>query len=108
GDRHGHACAGVACASGSVGASGVAPKAKLMRIRLESQLGSQQEAAAFVWAADHGADVISCSWGPEDGDWSDPSDPLHKDVVPLPDSTRLAIEYAITKGRGGKGCVIVW
>jgi hypothetical protein len=108
GDRHGHSCAGVACADGLHGASGVAPRAKLLPIRLASALGSQDEADAFVWAADHGADVISCSWGPEDGDWSDPSDPLHHDVVPLPDSTRLAIEHAITKGRGGKGCVIVW
>jgi subtilisin family serine protease len=108
GDRHGHSCAGVACANGSHGASGVAPKAKLMPIRLTSLLGSQQEADAFVWAVDHGADVISCSWGPEDGDWWDPSDPLHKQVSPLPDSTRLAIHHAVTNGRGGKGCVIFW
>lgn len=108
GDMHGHACAGVACADGLHGASGVAPRATLIPIRLESALGSQDEADAFVWAADHGADVISCSWGPEDGKWWDSTDPLHLQVVPLPDSTRLAIEYAITNGRGGKGCVIVW
>ena len=108
GDRHGHACAGVACADGTKGASGVAPKAKLMPIRFASALGSQDEADAFHWAADHGADVISCSWGPEDGDPWDPSDPLHKQVVPLPDSTRLAIRYALQNGRGGKGCVILF
>ena len=51
-DDHGTACAGVACADGSDGASGVAPRAKLMPIRLASGLGSQQEADAFVWAAD--------------------------------------------------------
>jgi len=107
-DRHGHACAGVACANGFHGASGVAPKAKLMPIRLSSQLGSQKEADAFVWAVDHGADVISCSWGPEDGRWWDARDPLHRQVTPLPDSTRLAIRYAVTHGRGGKGCVIFW
>jgi subtilisin family serine protease len=108
GDRHGTACAGVACADGRVGASGVAPKARLMPIRLASMLGSQQEADAFAWAAQNGADVISCSWGPEDGDWWNPDDPLHKSVVPLPDSTRLAIDFAATQGRGGKGCVIFW
>lgn len=108
GDRHGHACAGVACADGLHGASGVAPEAKLMPIRLSSALGSQDEADAFAWAADHGADVISCSWGPADGEWWNPSDPLHKEVVPLPDSTRLAIDHALAQGRGGKGCVIVW
>lgn len=106
GDRHGTACAGVACADGLVGASGVAPRAALIPIRLASGLGSQQEADAFVWAAQKGADVISCSWGPEDGDWRDPNDPLHQQVVPLPDSTRLAIDFAVNQGRGGKGCVI--
>ncbi|HEY5847238.1 MAG TPA: S8 family serine peptidase [Microlunatus sp.] len=108
GDHHGTACAGVACADGVIGASGVAPKARLMPIRFASQLGSQAEANAFVWAADHGADVISCSWGPEDGDWWDPSDPLHRRRVPLPDSTRLAIDHAVTQGRGGKGCVVLF
>nr|MDQ3829484.1 S8 family serine peptidase [Candidatus Tectomicrobia bacterium] len=56
--------------------------------------------------AQHGADIISCSWGPMDGDWWNPSDPLHNTVAPIPDSTRLAIDYAVTNGRGGKGCVI--
>jgi subtilisin family serine protease len=108
GDMHGHSCAGVACADGLHGASGVAPNAKLMPIRLASALGSQDEADAFAWASDHGADVISCSWGPEDGDWWDPKDPRHKQKVLLPDSTRLAIDYALNKGRGGKGCVVLW
>jgi len=107
-DHHGTACAGVACANGGIGASGVAPDAKLMPIRLAPFLGSQAEAEAFVWAADHGADVISCSWGPLDGDWSNPDDPLHQQVVLLPDSTRLAIEYAAMNGRKGKGWVIVF
>ena len=107
-DHHGTAVAGVACASGKFGASGVAPGARLMPIRLNSALGSQNEADSFVWAADHGADVISCSWGPVDGDPDDPNDPLHTEVTALPDSTRLAIEYATTQGRGGKGCVVLF
>jgi subtilisin-like proprotein convertase family protein len=107
-DNHGTACAGVACADGREGAFGVAPRARLMPIRLFSGLGSQSEAEAFRWAADHGADVISCSWGPADGDWFDPADPLHDAVSPLPASTRLAIDYATTQGRGGKGCVILF
>jgi len=107
-EKHGTACAGVACADGAKGASGVAPRARLMPIRLMAGLGSQSEADAFAWAADNGADVISCSWGPMDGDWWDASDPAHRSFVPLPDSTRLAIEYALAKGRGGKGCVICW
>ena len=107
-DRHGTACAGVACADGNFGASGVAPRARLMPIRFASTLGSQQEADAFVWAAQNGADIISCSWGPEDGDWSDPADPLHQQVVALPDSTRLAMDFAVSQGRGGKGCVLLF
>jgi subtilisin family serine protease len=107
-DDHGTACAGVACADGNLEASGVAPKARLMPIRLSSGLGSQQEANAFFWAADNGADVISCSWGPPDGQWFAPNDPLHNRVVPLPASTKLAIDYATTQGRGGKGCVVLF
>ena len=49
GDNHGTACAGVACGNGTNGASGVAPKARLMPIRLASGLGSQREAEAFGW-----------------------------------------------------------
>jgi hypothetical protein len=101
-DNHGTACAGVACASGMDGASGVAPSARLMPIRLASALGSEHEAEAFRWAADQGADVISCSWGPSDGDWWDPSDPVHNFKVELPASTRLALEYAT------KGCVVLF
>lgn len=106
-NNHGTACAGVATASG-VKASGVAPGAILMPVRLSSNLGSISEANAFKWAADHGADIISCSWGPEDGNWSDPDDPVHTIHVGLPDSTRLAIDYAINQGRNGKGCIITF
>ena len=107
-DNHGTACAGVACADGKFGASGVAPRARLMPIRNLSQLGSLAEANAFYWAAENGADVISCSWGPPDGDWWEPDDPRHDAYVPLPDSTRLAIDYAVTNGRDGRGCVVLF
>lgn len=108
-DNHGTACAGMACATGLPnGASGTAPEATLLPIRLRSGLGSMAETNAFVWAADHGADIISCSWGPNDGKWWDPMDPVHNRITGLPDSTRLAMEYALTKGRGGKGCVILF
>ena len=106
-NNHGTACAGVAAASG-IKASGVAPDCSLMPVRLSSNLGSMAEAAAFKWAADHGADIISCSWGPEDGNWSDPDDPVHSTDVGLPDSTRLAMDYAVAQGRDGKGCIITF
>jgi subtilisin family serine protease len=107
-DNHGTACAGVACANGGVGASGVAPAARLMPLRLAAGLGSHAEAEAFRWAADKGADVISCSWGPPDGEWWNPNDPNHAAVDQPPAHTRLAIEYAATQGRGGKGCVVLF
>jgi subtilisin family serine protease len=105
-DNHGTACAGVACADGRDGASGVAPGAKLLPIRMPPGIGSVREADAFRWAADHGADVVSCSWGPVDGDWWNDDDPTHQQFSPLPDHTRLAIDYAARQGRGGKGCLI--
>jgi subtilisin family serine protease len=79
-----------------------------MPIRNASGLGSQHEANAFYWAARHGADVISCSWGPPDGDWWDRDDPAHRQVTPLPDSTRLAIDWAVEHGREGRGCVVLF
>lgn len=106
-NNHGTACAGVAAASG-IHASGVAPGAMLMPVKLSSNLGSLAEANAFKWAADHGADIISCSWGPADGNWADSSDPVHTTYVDIPDSTRLAIDYAVSNGRNGKGCVITF
>ncbi len=106
-DNHGTACAGVAAASG-IGCSGVAPDAMLIPIRVYEELGSFKESVAFKWAADHGADIISCSWGPPDGYWEDPEDPSHNNYVDMPDSTRLAMEYAFTKGRNGKGCIITF
>jgi hypothetical protein len=106
-ENHGTACSGVATASG-IKASGVAPGALLMPVRLSSNLGSIAESNAFKWAADNGADIISCSWGPADGDWSNPNDPSHKTYADLPDSTRLAMDYAVAKGRNGKGCTITF
>ena len=106
-ENHGTACAGVAVAAG-INASGVAPEAKLMPIRLASVLGSMAEADAFYWAAEKGADIISCSWGPRDGAWYVENDPAHHQYHPIPDSTRLAIEHAVKNGRDGKGCIICW
>ncbi|MEV7442802.1 S8 family serine peptidase [Streptomyces sp. NPDC091204] len=97
-NNHGTACAGVAVAKG-LRASGAAPECTLMPIRFPSSLGASQEARMFQWAADNGADVISCSWGPEDGTG---------DVEPLPGSTAAALDYCARKGRDGKGIPICW
>jgi subtilisin family serine protease len=105
-DDHGTCCAGVACAAGVDGASGVAPGARLMPIRIPGDLESFQEGLAIWYAASNGADVISCSWGAIDGDVDDEDDPQHFRLRSLPAMTRLAIEYAVTKGRNGRGCVL--
>ena len=97
-DNHGTACAGVAVAAG-VKAFGVAPGCNLMAVKTPNLLGVADEARMFQWAADNGADVISCSWGPEDGTGA---------MDPLPDNVRLAIHYCVTQGRSGRGIPIFW
>ena len=97
-DSHGTACAGVATAKG-VQAFGAAPDCQLMAVRTPDFLGVADEAKMFRWVADQGADVISCSWGPADGNGT---------FDPLPDNVRSAIHYCVTSGRGGKGIPIFW
>jgi subtilisin family serine protease len=96
--NHGTACAGVATAAGAK-ALGVAPGCKLIAACTPAWGAASDEAKMFKWAADQGADVISCSWGPQDGTGA---------VDPLPDLTRAAINYCVTKGRGGKGCAVLF
>jgi hypothetical protein len=98
---HGTCCAGVAAGTGNNGVllSGVAPAASVMPIRLLAGSGygtASEEANCFTYAAQNGADVISCSWGP--------------DGVPflLPPLVAAAFAFATTSGRGGLGCPIFW
>ncbi|MGJ8743813.1 S8 family serine peptidase [Polaribacter sp.] len=103
-EGHGTACASVAC-SADEEAIGVAPEAKIMPIKVTG-MGSVLQSEAFYWAVQHNADVISCSWGPPDGNiFSIIDDDFD---FPLPDHTRLAFEYATKYGRNGKGCAIVF
>ncbi len=103
-EKHGTACASVAC-SADPKAPGVSPDSNIIPIRITG-LGSVLQSEAIYWAVKNGADVISCSWGPPDGDIFSSHD---NDVVfPLPDHTRLAFEYAGKHGRGGKGTAIVF
>lgn len=94
---HGTSCAGVAAAPWGIGrVVGVAPACRLMAIRRASLSEHLKMAEAFAWAADHGADIISCSFGYDNRPWI------------LPDMVRAALDYAVSSGRGGKGCVLVW
>lgn len=108
GESHGTCCAGVAAASGKFQASGVAPDAKLMPIRNASGLGSITEGESIGYAFTNGADVISCSWGPEDGKWWVDKDPIHKQAYVLDPYTKEVIDNAVKNGRNGKGCIITF
>ncbi len=104
GEGHGTACASVAGSSDEA-SFGVAPETSIMPIKITG-IGSVLQSEAFYWAVKHNADVISCSWGPPDGNIFSPEDDSFE--FPLPDHTRLAFEYAVTHGRNGKGCTIVF
>ena len=80
-------------------AAGAAPGCQLIIARTPDYMGVSDEARMFQWAADSGADVISCSWGPVDGTGA---------TDPLPTPTRVAIRYCLTAGRVGKGIPIFW
>jgi hypothetical protein len=70
-----------------------------MAVRTPDYMGTSDEARMFRWVADQDADIISCSWGPQDGTGA---------VDPLPDITRAAIRHCVQQGRGGKGIPIFW
>ncbi len=99
-DAHGTNCAGIAAAitNNSLGVAGIARLAKIMPVRI-AYSGADghwvstdaQIADGINWAVNHGADVLSNSWGGGSA------------------ATVLtnAIKNAKTSGRGGKGSVVV-
>lgn len=96
---HGTACAGIATASqNNLGISGIAPDCQLMPIKVSSDIIANQNilSEAMYYAVDHQADIISCSLGPNNSPW------------PMQPVLREAIDYATTKGRNGRGCIIFW
>lgn len=95
---HGTACAGIAAASGNnnLGVTGVAYNADLMSVSVQFGGGGAtwaQFADAFNWArTTGGAEVLSNSWG-----WNNPNATFD-----------AAVTNALTLGRGGLGCVILF
>jgi subtilisin family serine protease len=96
-ESHGTACAGIAVAEeNGVGIAGVAPGCALMPIRTTGFLDDDTIEQLFDYCIAHDASVISCSWGPA------------AVYFPLSLRQRAALTRAATKGRRGKGCVIVF
>jgi len=98
---HGVKVAGLALASGHE-VAGVAPEALLLPVpvpALSGTIGDPSEAHAIRWATDHDADVICCAWAPPNPTAESGRLPLH---------THDAIDYGLTNGRHGKGCVIIF
>jgi subtilisin family serine protease len=96
-DNHGTSCAGVCVAEeNGIGVVGAAPGCALMPIRTTGFLDDESIEQLFDWAVSNGASVISCSWG------------ASAVYFPLSLRQRAALTNAATRGRNGKGCVIVF
>jgi subtilisin family serine protease len=100
-DGHGTSCAGIAVAetNNALGVAGMCPQCSLMVIQVAYQgpYGMVTQASWAVdginWAVDHGADVLSASWG----------------FPPSSASTAVnqAILHATTDGRAGLGSLFL-
>ena len=96
-DNHGTACCGVAVAEETgTGVVGVAPGCALMPIRTSGFIDDTSIEDLCDWVIDHGASVMSCSWGVNARSFS------------LSLRMRNALHRAATLGRGGRGCVVVF
>ena len=96
GSSHGTQVAGmaVATANNGVAVAGVAPNCRVIPVRVSDPLGTQEQMArGFVYAAEQGADVITCSLGPSNTAWT------------MTDVLRAGIDYATSFGRNGRGSV---
>ncbi|MEM9991224.1 MAG: S8 family serine peptidase, partial [Bacteroidota bacterium] len=93
---HGTPCASVAIASANgTGMVGVAPNARFMPVHGTSFSASATR-RMFRHCMDNGADIISCSWGTTDPGFA------------LNNMKERIIAEAATKGRNGKGCIILF
>ncbi len=66
GDAHGVHVSGIACAKvdNSIGVAGVAFKCKYLPVKIANTAGVlTMSYQGIVYAADHGCDIINCSWG---------------------------------------------
>jgi serine protease len=99
-DAHGTATAGIAAATtyNNLGVAGVCPQCFIMPVRIMSESGwgrFNADSDAFYWAKDHGADVLSNSWGPAG-------------ASSIPFNLEQAIRSVADGARNGKGAVILF
>lgn len=101
GNEHGTACAGLigAATDNGVGIAGACPTCRVRCVRLltDDPGGTPLSAdvAAFQFALDVGADVVSNSWG-------------FVDPIPVPGPLKAILEELIQTGRDGAGAVVVF
>jgi subtilisin family serine protease len=101
-DRHAIAIAGIIAAehNNNSGIKGIAPNTKLMSVYLGLNGGStpivERSAKAIKWAYQNGADVINNSWK------------ISMSSVTREEILIEAIDSALTYGRNGKGCILVF
>jgi len=98
---HGANVAGVALGNGRF-VTGIAPEAFVLPIAvpaLATMVGHPTEAEGIRWATENGADVICCAWAPP---------PSTEKGGTLSSPIRGALDYSLTNGRNGKGCVVVF
>ena len=101
GNNHGTSCAGLVAArtNNGLGVAGACPGCRLRCVRLLGKDGDpipvSADLAAFQFAYDVGAAVVSNSWG-------------YTSAVPVPDMVRQVVEKLYDDGRGGLGAVVVF
>jgi len=93
---HGVPCAGIiGAAKNDIGIVGVAYDCSLMSISNSLKgvpLSQIRRGYGILWAAEHGADVINCSWA---------SSVQHDEIDD-------AIVEVVENGRNGKGCLVIF
>ncbi|MCK5689481.1 S8 family serine peptidase [Myxococcota bacterium] len=99
-DGHGTCCAGIAAATtdNSKGVAGLCPDCSVIPIRIMSESGYGSYTAdsdAFYWAVDHGAHILSNSWGTVT-------------AAPISYNMQAAINAAADDAREGAGALILF
>lgn len=97
--NHGNACSGIIAATrdNNEGIAGIAPNVKIMPVKILNPSASDANIAnAISFAKNNGAQILSNSWGYNS---SNPN------LIP---AVVTAIQDAVTNGRGGLGCVVVF